>query len=145
MAEIQIPSVSARHGQAGTFPDAVHVPKENTMQRIVITAVLVAGFAGSAFAESPNAVPGAPFVSTKTVAEVQAELAAYQRAGVNPWSASYNPLRSFRSTNTRDAVTADYIAAREQVHAVTGEDSGAEWLRTAARPAPVPARALAGR
>jgi hypothetical protein len=75
---------------------------------------------------------------------VQAELAAYQRAGVNPWSASYNSLRSFRSTTTREAVTADYIGSREQANAVTGEDSGAEWLRTAARPAAAP-RALAAR
>ena len=144
MAEIQIPSVSTGHGQARKRSDTVHVPKETTMQRIVIAAVLVAGFAGSALAETPLAVPAAPFASTKTQAEVQAELVAYQRAGVNPWSASYNPLRSFQSTNTREAVTADYIASREQVHAVTGEDSGAEWLRTAALPAPVP-RALAAR
>ena len=61
----------------------------------------MAGFAGAALAETPNAVPQAPFASTKTHAEVQADLAAYQRAGVNPWSASYNPLRTFRSTKTR--------------------------------------------
>lgn len=114
------------------------------MQRIVITAVLVAGFAGSALAESPLAVPQAPFVSTKTRADVRADLVAYQRAGVNPWSTSYNPLRSFRSTTTREAVMAEYVASRDQVEAMTGEDSGSQWLRTAAHPTPV-ARTLASR
>ena len=36
------------------------------MQRIVITAVLAASFAGAALAESPLAVPVQPFVSVKT-------------------------------------------------------------------------------
>lgn len=114
------------------------------MQRITITAVLVAGFAGSALAESPNAVPEALFVSTRARAEVKAELVAYQRAGVNPWSISYNPLRGFRSTGTREAVLAGYIASRDQVAAMTAEDSGSQLLRAAARSAPA-ARTLASR
>ena len=71
------------------------------MQRIVITAVLAASFAGAALAESPLAVPVEPFVSSKTRAQVQAELAEYQKPGINPWSTSYNPLKYFRSTKTR--------------------------------------------
>ena len=35
------------------------------MQRIVITAVLAASFAGAALAESPLAVPVEPFVSSR--------------------------------------------------------------------------------
>jgi hypothetical protein len=101
------------------------------MQRIIITTALIAAFAGSALAETPNAVPEAPFVSTKSRAEVQVELAAYQRAGVNPWSMSYNPLAYFRSTKSRAEVTADYLGARDQVHAMTAEDSGSQWLATA--------------
>ena len=114
------------------------------MQRIVIASLLVAGFAGSALAESPLAFPEAPFVSTKSRAEVQAELAASKRAGVNPWATSYNPLAQFRSTTTRDAVTANYQASRDQVHAMTAEDSGSQWLQTAAQTAPA-TRALASR
>lgn len=106
------------------------------MQRIIITAVLAAGFAGSVLAETPNAVPETPFVATKSRADVQAELAAYQAAGVNPWSISYNPLRSFHSATTREAVTAQYVASRDQVHAFTGEDSGSQWLSTAGQRAP---------
>ena len=70
------------------------------MQRIVITVVLAASFAG-AFADELPALPTDSFVSTKTRAEVQAELAEYQKAGVNPWSICYNPLKSFHSTKTR--------------------------------------------
>lgn len=96
--------------------------------RIAFTAlVLATGFAGSAFAESPL-LGNDPFTGTRTRAEVQAELAAYRQAGVNPWSISYNPLRNFRSATTRAAVTAEYVAARDQVRAFTGEDSGAHYL-----------------
>lgn len=105
------------------------------MQRIVITAVLAASFAGAALAESPLAVPEAPFVSTATRAQVQTELAEHQKAGENPWSISYNPLKSFRSAKTRTEVTAEYLASRDEVHAFTSEDSGSEWLRVAAHPA----------
>ena len=105
------------------------------MQRIVITAVLAASFAGAALAESPLAVPVEPFVSLKTRAQVQTELAEYQKPGINPWSTSYNPLKYFRSTMTRPEVTAEYLASRDEVHAFTSEDSGSEWLRVAAHPA----------
>ena len=105
------------------------------MQRIVITAVLAASFAGAALAESPLAVPVEPFVSVKTRAQVQTELAEYQKPGINPWSTSYNPLKYFRSTKTRTEVTAEYLASRDEVHAFTSEDSGSEWLRVAAQPA----------
>jgi hypothetical protein len=74
------------------------------------------------------------FASTKTVAQVQAELAAYKQTGVNPWSTSYNPLRSFQSTKSRAQVTAEYVGARDDVAALTGEDSGSAWLQ-AGRPA----------
>ena len=105
------------------------------MKRIVITAVFAASFAGAALAESPLAVPVEPFVSLKTRAQVQTELAEYQKPGINPWSTSYNPLKYFRSTKTRPEVTAEYLASRDEVHAFTSEDSGSEWLRVAAQPA----------
>ena len=59
---------------------------------------------------------------------MQADLAAYKQAGVNPWSTQYNPLAKFQSGTTRDAVTAAYIADRDQVAALTGEDSGSAFL-----------------
>jgi Domain of unknown function (DUF4148) len=96
-----------------------------------LLAVSAAAFGGQALAESPNAVPEQQFVSGKSRAEVQAELSQYKQAGVNPWATSYNPLRSFKSTASRDAVTAEYIAARDTVAAFTGEDSGAAFLAQA--------------
>ena len=101
------------------------------MNRKTIAAVLAvtaAAFAGQALAESPNAVPEQQFVGAKTRAEVQADLANYQAAGVNPWSTQYNPLKSFKSAASRDAVVADYVASRNVVAATTGEDSGSAYL-----------------
>ena len=93
----------------------------------IATLALVAAAAGSAFAETPTVVNEA-FVSTATRAQVQAELAAYKKAGVNPWSISYNPLRGFQSELTREQVTADYVASRDTVAALTSEDSGSAYL-----------------
>ena len=100
------------------------------MNRFAATllAVSAAAFAGQVLAESPNAVPEQAFTSTKSRADVQAELAQYKQAGVNPWATSYNQLRGFKSNTSREAVTAEYIAARDQVAAFTGEDSGAAYL-----------------
>lgn len=112
--------------------------------RIALSALfLAATFAGSAFAETPNAVPEPAFVSTQSRAQVLADLHAYKQAGVNPWATSYNPLRSFQGAATRDAVVADYLASREEVQALTGEDSGSAYLAQARTPG-VPANLLAG-
>jgi hypothetical protein len=89
--------------------------------------VLAAGFAGTAFAETPT-IDNTVFVSSKSRADVQAELAAYKQAGVNPWATSYNPLRQFTSTRTRAEVVAEYLASRQEVNALTGEDSGSVYL-----------------
>ena len=89
--------------------------------------VLAASFAGNAFAEGPiygNDV----FTGSKSVAQVRAELDAYKKSGVNPWSTSYNPLKGFQSATTREAVTAEYIASRNEVHELSGEDSGSAYL-----------------
>lgn len=107
--------------------------------RIVLSSlVLAAGFSGAAFAESPGPQTF-PFSSTLTRAEVNAELQAYRAAGVNPWATSYNPLRSFRSVTTRDAVVADFIASREEVRALNGEDGGSQTLAQRQLPYAAPA------
>jgi hypothetical protein len=96
--------------------------------------VIAAAFAGNAFAESPTIVNDS-FTSTQSRADVQAQLVAYRQAGVNPWSTWYNPLRSFQSSTSRDAVVADYLASREQVSALNGEDSGSMYLARSHTPA----------
>lgn len=93
------------------------------MNRKIASALLLAATAaaGNAFAETPFAVQGDNFTSTRTRAEVQAELQAYRKAGVNHWSFLYNPLRSFQSTLTREQVAADYFASREEMAAIHSE------------------------
>ena len=106
--------------------------------------VAAAALTGQAFAETPNAVPEAKFVPSKTRVEVQAELAQFKAAGVNPWSATnYNPLKTFKSTASRGEVTAAYVAARDEVAALNSEDSGSSYLAQVAR-APVGNSTLAG-
>ena len=68
------------------------------------------------------------FSSTRSQAEVQAELQQFKQAGVNPWSTSYNPLRSFQSTKTRAQVEQEFLASREEARAFAGEDSGSAWM-----------------
>jgi hypothetical protein len=89
--------------------------------------VLAAGFAGSAFAESPL-IQNDPFVGSRTRAEVQSELAAFQQSGVDPWDQAYNPLLEFTSTRSRGDVVAEYLAAHDEVKALNGEDSGSIYL-----------------
>ena len=102
------------------------------MIRKTFAAALIAALsAGAAFADDIT-VESTPFVSSKSRAEVQAELQQFQRSGVNPWAQHYDQLKSFRSAKTRADVTAEYVASRDEVSARTGEDSGAAWL--AARP-----------
>jgi Domain of unknown function (DUF4148) len=98
--------------------------------KLTISALLLAAFAGSALADDPTIV-NEQFVSTKTRAEVMAELKDYKASAINPWSMSYQPLKYFQSTTTRDAVVADYLASRNEVRALTGEDSGSAWLAQA--------------
>jgi hypothetical protein len=90
----------------------------------------------TAHAESPLPA-GDAFVSAKSRAEVQAELAAFRQSGANPWSIAYDPLRGLQGGASRAQVTADYLAAREQVQAFSGEDGGSAYLaraRVAAAP-----------
>jgi hypothetical protein len=95
--------------------------------KLLAPIAAIALLAGNAYAESPTVVKD-DFTSTKSRAEVTAELSAYKKAGVNPWSISYNPLRTFQSTASRSQVTAAYIAARDEVAAVNGEDSGSAYF-----------------
>ncbi len=109
------------------------------MNRKTLAAALVlVASAGSALADDIT-VDTTPFVSAKSRAQVQAELQQFRAAGVNPWSQSYNPLKSFTSGKTRAQVSAEYIQARDVVAATTGEDSGAAFLaqRAPAAVAPV--------
>ncbi len=99
------------------------------MNRKLASALVIAAAAaaGNAFADDIT-IDTTPFNSTKSRAEVSAELAQFQKSGVNPWARSYNPLASFNSNTTRAQVTAQYKAQRDQVAALNSEDSGSAYL-----------------
>ena len=110
------------------------------MNRILSSiALAVAAIAAApAFAETEYA-PEPTFVSTRGRAEVIAELQQFQRAGVNPWADHHDQLQGFESSKSRAQVTAEYLGARDEVMAMSGEDSGSSYLmaRSGATPAPV--------
>jgi len=91
-------------------------------------AVIAAALAGLAVAETP-AVLQDDFVSVQSREAVQAELVAFRKAGVNPWSGTYDPLKYFVSVRSREAVTAEHMAA------TSTDDSGAGWRAIAIRSA----------
>ena len=103
-------------------------------RKFALAIVIAASVAGNAFADDLATYNGDAFTSTRSRAEVQAELAQYKQASVNPWAASHNPLRSFQSTQSREQVVADYLRSRSEVAAMTGEDSGAAFLARREQP-----------
>lgn len=84
----------------------------------------------AAQAETPDAAGqfATPATATASRAQVEAQFADYRKAGVNPWSISYNPLKGFQAQKTRAQVTGEYLASRNAVSAMTGEDSGSAYL-----------------
>jgi hypothetical protein len=84
---------------------------------------------GKAYAESPT-IDTTPFVSTRTRAEVQAEVMASPRAslGYAEYSLQGNDMQGVASGYTRAEATAAYRASREESKALTGEDSGSAYL-----------------
>src|SRR4051812_9370091 len=97
------------------------------MNRTLAVALLAISAASSALADDITIDP-TPFVSTRTRAEVQAELRQFKQAGVNPWAQGYDQLARLRSTKTRAQVTAEYLQSREEAAALGAEDSGSAWL-----------------
>jgi hypothetical protein len=96
-------------------------------RNIVLAALFAVTISGNAFADDIT-IDTTPFVSTRTQAEVQAELVQFKKSGTSPWSIQYNPLASFKSTVSSEQVTAEYIASRSEVAAFNGEDSGSSYL-----------------
>lgn len=95
-----------------------------------ITAVAAAAIAASlvstsAYAESPT-IDNTPFVSSRTRAEVQAELKT-PFIGGDPWSSRYN-MFARSSALTAEQVRSAYKMSRDEVNALTSEDSGSAFL-----------------
>jgi hypothetical protein len=65
-------------------------------------------------------------------AKPKSEFVAQHKKGASPWSA--NQITPINFTRRRSEVRGEYIASREQVAALTSEDSGSAYLaRLAAR------------
>ena len=94
------------------------------MNRFLATTLIAACAALASPAFADDITPSDNFVSSADRAEVQAGV-AQARSTVNPWSTAYNPLAAFQSSRTRAQVRAEYIASRDEVAALTAEDSGA--------------------
>ncbi|HEY0884839.1 MAG TPA: hypothetical protein VGE20_06135 [Ramlibacter sp.] len=92
------------------------------------SAALIAS--SPAYAESPT-IDTTPFVSTRTRAEVQAEVMSQTQvlsASAREWTLQRNQPEPLRSASTGEQVRAAYLAAREEVSALTSEDSGSSYL-----------------
>jgi len=89
-------------------------------------ALALAAMSARAYADDPTIDP-TPFVSTKTRAEVRAEVMQGQqfRQAYGEWPTEMKPLQS---SLTREQVRNEYIASRNEVKALTGEDSGSFYL-----------------
>jgi hypothetical protein len=117
-------------------------------RNFALSLVLAAAAAGPAFADDIT-IEATPFVSTLSRAQVQSELQQFRQSGVNPWADEYNPVASFRSDRTRAEVTGEFLAERDAVSAMGGEDSGSVYMarrephardtQVAATPAPTSA------
>jgi hypothetical protein len=124
---------AARQEYSSFIANAIQTERNNSMNRLAIAALSLAAFAAHAESADPRGQFAAAAAGQATRADVQAQLAGSRQAGVNPWSTSYNPLKSFQGSRTRAEVRAEYIASRDSVAAMTREDSGSAYL--AARPA----------
>lgn len=110
------------------------------MNRTLAAVALSLVAVSSAYADDIT-IDNTPFVSTLSRAQVNAQLQQFQRSGVNPWALQYDPRSQFHSTATREQVRAEYLKARAETAALTGEDSGSALLSARARSA---ASVLAG-
>jgi hypothetical protein len=99
-------------------------------RNFALAALFAIAASGNAFADDIT-VDTTPFVSSRTRAEVQAELTQFKKSGTSPWSIQYNPLANFKSTVSSQQATAAYLASRNEVAAFNGEDSGSSYLAAA--------------
>lgn len=97
---------------------------------VAAVACAAAMASGKAYADDIT-IDTTPFVSTRSRAEVQAELLSQREflsAAGGEWAMQYNQAPQLKSGNTREQVSSAYKAARQEVSALTAEDSGSSYL-----------------
>jgi hypothetical protein len=106
----------------------------NLASTLTITATAAAAFAMAALAcnnayADDITVDNTPFVSSKTRAEVQAEVTGQDMIiASSEWATQMNEPRRTTSDFTRAQATAEYLAARREVSALNAEDSGSFYF-----------------
>jgi len=116
--------------------------KEISMNRklasgLSFAAIVAAAAAAAVLAPRPAiaddiTVETTPFVSTRTRADVQAELFRQPELvsrATTEWALQINEASSFKSATTPQQLRQEYTASRRQVHALSGEDSGSSYLK----------------
>lgn len=101
-----------------------------------VTVTLAAVAPSDAHADD-IAVDTTPFTSSRTRAEIRAELLsqpAVIKMNADELALQSNHLPPIRSVATRDQVRADYKTSRDYVHELGAEDSGSSYFAKAAAP-----------
>ena len=96
---------------------------------VVAVAAAAAMVSGTAYADDIT-IDTTPFTSTKTRAEVQAELmnrSLVTGNGASEWAMQYNQPQ-VKTTYTSEQAKAEYKVSRQYVNALTGEDSGSAYF-----------------
>ena len=94
----------------------------STVAAATLAAIVMSG---SALAETPT-IDNTPFVSTKTRAEVQAEVSSHRAqlsSNASEWVMQQSGTHH-ASGYTQQQAQAEYIASREQVRAMNSEGGG---------------------
>jgi hypothetical protein len=95
---------------------------------VVAAACASALISSKAYAESPT-IDNTPFVSSRTRAEVQAEVMTPGASlGYAEWTLQGNDMRAVASSYTRADATAAYKESRDESKAFTSEDSGSSYM-----------------
>jgi hypothetical protein len=98
----------------------------------VAAAALAAGILSSNAYADDITIDNTPFVGSMTRAQVSAELKVPYVGGY-PWAGKYDMFQT-KSAATTEQVQSGYKMSRDEVSALTGEDSGSAYFkRTPAR------------
>jgi hypothetical protein len=95
------------------------------------TAAAAAALSGSAYADDIT-VDNAPFISSRSRAEVQAELLKQVdlvRTGAGEWSMQHNYVPQLKSAYTREEAQSQFKFSRGEVSALNSEDSGSSYFK----------------
>ena len=112
-----------------------HLASTLTVTTTAAAALALAMIASSNAYADDITVDNTPFVSSKTRAEVQAEVMGRGPMSIasSEWSTQMNHAAQPKSDFTRAQATAEYLAARDQVNALNAEDSGSSYFASLPR------------